>query len=342
MIAAGVVAARHRLDIAPVVFWGWIGAMLGGMVGWLIGLKAGRAVLTAPGPLYKLRLGAAKEGERAFQRVEVMAIIVSPPWVAGINRSRPKLYLPVNALSALLLWAAPLGIGAYYAGPPILDIFGDMGTFLSVLFGLTVAVIVVGALLRRRSSACAEVPLSGPPAARPYGTRAAITGAAWAVKTPGWSAGARGPGRGTALVDLLSASGSAGSWRRCSRARSSGQSRQRRCRAPRPPRPRWPARRPPSTAHARTGAGGRWIVCAWPGGRITFYSRESRRRTRPGTEPAACPRRAGSPRGGEAGCSRALGPGLAVEERRHRAPSRWPPESALRGWPHSSKKSPSV
>ncbi len=151
MIAAGVVAAKHRLDIAPVVFWGWIGAMLGGIAGWLIGLKAGRAVLTAPGPLYRLRLRAAREGESVFKRVEVLAIIVSPPWVAGINRSRPRLYLPVNAISALLLWAAPLGIGAYYAGPPILDLFGDMGTFLSVLFGATVVVLVLAELVRRRS-----------------------------------------------------------------------------------------------------------------------------------------------------------------------------------------------
>ena len=151
MIAAGIVAAKHRLDITPVVFWGWIGAMLGGIVGWLIGLKFGRTVLTAPGPLYKLRLRAAREGESVFKRVEIMAIIVSPPWVAGINRSRARLYLPVNAISSLVLWAAPLGIGAYYAGPPILDVFGDMGTFLSVLFGGTVAVIVAGELLRRRN-----------------------------------------------------------------------------------------------------------------------------------------------------------------------------------------------
>ena len=152
MIVAGVVAAKHRLDIAPVVFWGWIGAMLGGITGWLIGLKAGRTVLTAPGPLYRLRLRLAKEGESVFKRVEVLAIIVSPPWVAGINRSRPRIYLPVNAISALVLWAAPLGVGAYYAGPSVLDLFGDMGTFLSVLLGLSIAVIVVGELLRRRRS----------------------------------------------------------------------------------------------------------------------------------------------------------------------------------------------
>jgi membrane protein DedA with SNARE-associated domain len=149
MIAAGVIASKHKLDIAPVVFWGWIGAMLGGIVGWLIGWKAGRSVLTAPGPLHRLRLRLADQGERVFRKMEVLAIIGAPPWVAGINRSRPALYLPINAISALVLWAAPLGIGAYYAGPPVLDLFNDMGTLLA---GLLVAGVLalVGAEWRRR------------------------------------------------------------------------------------------------------------------------------------------------------------------------------------------------
>jgi membrane protein DedA with SNARE-associated domain len=171
MIAAGVVAARHRLDITPVVFWGWIGAMLGGIVGWLIGLKAGRAVLTAPGPLYRLRLRAVAQGERVFKRVHVLAIIASPPWVAGINRSRPRIYLPVNALSALVLWAAPLGIGAYYAGPPVLDLFGDMGTLLSVLLAVVVVTTVgAGLVSRRLRRRRREQALSDPPQAPPSGT----------------------------------------------------------------------------------------------------------------------------------------------------------------------------
>jgi membrane protein DedA with SNARE-associated domain len=151
VIAAGVVAAKHKLDIAPVVFWAWIGATLGGIAGWLVGLKAGRAVLTAPGPLYKTRLRAAEYGERVFRRMEILAIIGTPAWVAGINRSRPGIYLPVNALSALLLWAAPLAIGAYYAGPVILDLFGDAGTLLSILVGAVAVAIVGGEVLRRRT-----------------------------------------------------------------------------------------------------------------------------------------------------------------------------------------------
>jgi membrane protein DedA with SNARE-associated domain len=150
VIAAGVAAAKHHLNIAPVVFWSWIGAMLGGIAGWLIGLKAGHAALTAPGPLHRARLRAAAQGERLFRRMEVLAILATPSWVAGMNRSRPAVFLATNAVSALLLWAAPLSIGAYYAGPPILDLFGDAGLVLSIVFGCAVLAVVVGEIQRRR------------------------------------------------------------------------------------------------------------------------------------------------------------------------------------------------
>jgi membrane protein DedA with SNARE-associated domain len=151
VIAAGVAAAKHHLNIAPVVFWAWIGAMLGGIAGWLIGLKAGRTALTAPGPLHKARLRAVAQGERLFRRMEVLAILATPSWVAGMNRSRPPVFLITNVLSALLMWAAPLAIGAYYAGPPILDLFSDAGLLLSILFGSVVVAAVGGGILHRRS-----------------------------------------------------------------------------------------------------------------------------------------------------------------------------------------------
>src|SRR5947209_13929236 len=51
LVAAGIFAARHQLDIGTVLVVAWVSAMLGGVCGWVVGLKAGRTVLTAPGPL---------------------------------------------------------------------------------------------------------------------------------------------------------------------------------------------------------------------------------------------------------------------------------------------------
>ena len=153
VVAAGVFAARHKLDISPVIFWAWVGAAVGGVIGWLLGMKLGRTVLTAPGPFRQLRLQSVRHGERLFKRREIAAIVLTPPWVAGINRSRARVYIPVNVVSALVVWAAPLAIGAYFIGPPILEFFDDIGVVLTIGL-LAVIVLIVGVeVVRRRHRA---------------------------------------------------------------------------------------------------------------------------------------------------------------------------------------------
>ena len=150
LIAAAVVASKHKLDITPLIFWASVGAIAGGVVGWWIGLKAGRRLLTARGPLLGFRLRTVERGEALFRRFEVLAIILTPSWVAGLHRARARVYLPVNALSAVLLWAAPLAVGAYYAGPPLLDFVSDIGVVAAVALGIFLLVAVGGEVLRRR------------------------------------------------------------------------------------------------------------------------------------------------------------------------------------------------
>lgn len=148
LLAAGIFAAKHKLDITPVLAVAWLGATSGGIVGWLFGLMAGRRVLTAPGPLRNLRLDAVARGEQAFKRVEWVAILLTPAWVAGIYRAGAVVYNLVNALSAVV-WSVAIGVGAYYAGPPVLDVINDLGTIGAVL-AIGLVVIGVGTALRRR------------------------------------------------------------------------------------------------------------------------------------------------------------------------------------------------
>lgn len=153
LVAAGIFAARHQLDLATVLVVAWLGAMLGGVLGWAIGRKAGRAVLTAKGPLQRLRLAAVKRGDEVFTRIPVVAIVLAPSWVAGIHGVRARLFLPVNAASAVL-WAVGIGLGSYLAGPPVLDVVGDLGWVLGgALVLVVVAALTVGAVQRRRSRA---------------------------------------------------------------------------------------------------------------------------------------------------------------------------------------------
>jgi membrane protein DedA with SNARE-associated domain len=149
LIAAGISAAHHHLDLASVLAVAWAGAIAGGTVGWIAGLKGGRGLLTAPGPLHHVRLALIARGDRFYDRYGPIAVLFTPSWVAGIHDMRWSRFLPANAVSALT-WALGIGLGAYFVGPSITDIAGDAG----LAGGLLVAVLfVLGAVLvlRRRS-----------------------------------------------------------------------------------------------------------------------------------------------------------------------------------------------
>ncbi len=154
LIAAGIVAAQHKIDITPVLIWAFVGAVLGGVAGWLFGRVAGRSVMTARGPLYRLRLRAVERGEEVFQRLTVIAILLAPSWVAGIHRAGPVIYNLTNVVSAAI-WAVGIGLGAYYFGPPVLDVLQDVGTATAI--GLVLLVLVgIGLEVNRRRRRSAQ------------------------------------------------------------------------------------------------------------------------------------------------------------------------------------------
>jgi membrane protein DedA with SNARE-associated domain len=164
LIAAGILAARHHLDIGSVILVAFLSAAAGGFVGWLIGRVAGRAVLTAPGPLLSVRLWAVRRGDEIFERYTIVAILVAPSWVAGINRVRTTVYNVVNLVSALV-WSAGLALGAYFIGPPVIDLVDDLGTVAEIgLVVLVVLAIAAAVHRRRRGSRRADEPEATTPA----------------------------------------------------------------------------------------------------------------------------------------------------------------------------------
>ncbi|MFZ0040347.1 MAG: hypothetical protein WAK93_03505 [Solirubrobacteraceae bacterium] len=152
LIAAGVLAARHELSLGPVLLVAWVAATIGGIVGWAIGMKAGRAVLTAPGPVRPWRIKAAVRGEQLFGRYPVVAVLLTPSWIAGINRVRSRIYQPTNALSAAA-WAVGFGLGGFLLGPAVIDFGEDLGTVTTGIAVTIVVVLVVVELVRRRRRA---------------------------------------------------------------------------------------------------------------------------------------------------------------------------------------------
>ena len=149
LIAGGIIAASGKLDIVSVIFIAFVGATAGGVLGWLIGLKAGRTLLTAPGPFLRARQRTLARGDRVFHRHLAIAVILTPAWVAGIHHVRSRVYQPLNAVSALL-WALGVGLGAYYVGPSVADALGDLGIVTLAILGAFVVGVVGFELSRRR------------------------------------------------------------------------------------------------------------------------------------------------------------------------------------------------
>jgi len=153
LIATAVIAARHRLDLTGVLVVAWFAATIGGIGGWLLGLRLGRAVVTAPGPLRGTRLRAVERGDQVFKRVAVVAVLLTPSWVAGIHNVRPIVYLPTNTFGAAI-WAVGIGGAAYVIGPSVIDVANDLGwVTVGALAALAVAVVVEEVLRRRRKHA---------------------------------------------------------------------------------------------------------------------------------------------------------------------------------------------
>jgi len=150
LIAAGISAAHGHLDLASVVAVAWAGACVGGTAGWIVGLKGGRGLLTASGPLHHLRLALIARGDRFYERYGPVAVLFTPSWIAGIHDMRWSRFLPANAVSALA-WALSVGLGAYLVGPSITDIVADAGLAGGLLVG-ALFVLAVVLVARRRST----------------------------------------------------------------------------------------------------------------------------------------------------------------------------------------------
>lgn len=153
LIAAGLLAARGRVDLASVLLVAWAGAVAGGTAGWLVGLKGGRAVMTAPGPLHRTRARMLRSGDRFYTRFGALAVYLAPSWMAGINAMPARRFIPINALCCVA-WTLLVGLGAYFAGPGIAGALDDIGTIgLVVLASAAAGGALVAALRARRRAA---------------------------------------------------------------------------------------------------------------------------------------------------------------------------------------------
>jgi membrane protein DedA with SNARE-associated domain len=132
LIAAGIAAGRGKVDISSILFVAWAGAMVGGIAGWLVGIKGGRALMERPGPLYRLRLRLLRRGDELYDRRGILAVYLTPTFMAGISGMRARPFLVANAIAAVS-WVLLVGLGAYFAGPSVAEWLGDLSTVVLVI-----------------------------------------------------------------------------------------------------------------------------------------------------------------------------------------------------------------
>jgi membrane protein DedA with SNARE-associated domain len=149
LIAAGIAAARGRVDIASIILTAWFGAMVGGVAGWLVGLRWGRTLMTREGPLFRARQRWLRNGELVYRKRGLMAVYFAPSWMAGISGMRAARFVPANGVAAAI-WALLVGLGAYFVGPSIAEVVADIGV-VGIVALVLVAALTIGARRWRRT-----------------------------------------------------------------------------------------------------------------------------------------------------------------------------------------------
>jgi membrane-associated protein len=153
LITAGIVASRGRLPIEGVIAVAATAAILGDNVGFAIGRRLGRRLLTAPGPFLHHRRRVIAVGEPFFDRHGPKAVFlgrwvtglrITAAWMAGVTRMSWPTFLFWNALGGIA-WATSIGLIAYFVGhsaEKIIHLAGLGGAVAVVLGGVAVWLVL--------------------------------------------------------------------------------------------------------------------------------------------------------------------------------------------------------
>ena len=164
LITAGIVASRGRLEIEVVIALAAAAAILGDNVGFAIGRRLGRRLLTVPGPMLRHRQSVIAVAEPFFDRHGPKAVFlgrwitglrITSAWMAGVTHMPWPTFLFWNALGGIA-WATSIGLVAYFVGhsaEKIIHLAGLGGAVVVVLGGIGVWWVV-----RRRRASEVEAP----------------------------------------------------------------------------------------------------------------------------------------------------------------------------------------
>lgn len=149
LAAAGVLASDGRLDVWLVVLVAAAGAWSGGYIGYLIGVRAGAALITHPGRWQRQRRHAVRLGERFYRRWGPLAVFLTPTWVSGALRMPRNSFLIWNAAAASVSSLVAV-FGAYAIASAILGHLSAGRGVLVAAAAVAGAGTVVGIAMYRR------------------------------------------------------------------------------------------------------------------------------------------------------------------------------------------------
>ena len=146
VIFAGLAASQHRLSIVLVIVVASAGAIIGDNIGFVIGRRGGRALLSRPGRFYEERQKVLAIGDPFFARHGSKAVFLGrwiaglrvwASWLAGASSMRWPTFVLWNAAGGIA-WATSVALAAYYGGNAVKSVFSKIG-----VYGIIVAAVVI-------------------------------------------------------------------------------------------------------------------------------------------------------------------------------------------------------
>jgi membrane-associated protein len=159
LIVGAVAAHRGDLHIEIVILVAAAAAIVGDNIGYLIGRKFGRRLMTRPGRRQAERVKALERGEVFFAKHGpkavflgrwVAALRIWAAWIAGMTHMPWRTFLFWNALGGIG-WAVCFGLVGYFAGEAAAKVIAKVGVGAAVVIGAAAVIAFVVVKRRRRS-----------------------------------------------------------------------------------------------------------------------------------------------------------------------------------------------
>ena len=156
LVAGGVLASQGHLSIYFVIVAAAAGAIVGDNVGYMIGRRGGRWLMSRGG---ERRQRVLARGEAFFDRHGAKTVFfgrwlpglrITASWLAGINRMKWQRFAFWNAAGGIS-WAITVGLAAYLLGQAAGSAFRTVGLVGAGLVVLAVAGLLIWQRIRTRA-----------------------------------------------------------------------------------------------------------------------------------------------------------------------------------------------